>query len=327
MKNRLPQNWVVQCDTTNPNWMKVIDYLYVIHGEKWGGHRHGAYYGYDGGSGFKGTNTFLDVSRFSNNPTVLTIEQFVELTSKKEENMKINRLPQYWVVQADYHNSDFKTVINYLNEQYGTAWMGHNHGDYYGYDGNHKHNGTDSWTNLSNFKNNPTVLTIEQFIELTSKKENMNKIKKSDLGKIHNVACSTWKSKLETYAQRNPFGDSIELSDSEIDEMFAAATSSQVPVLVSILGERKEQIDFNRIKTGSKVMITRTGQHCNGITGIDLDEPVDVVFYNTQHFINEDEYFHKEGSHSSYTTLHQGSKFVLFSSERGIDFITKVIEY
>jgi hypothetical protein len=163
--------------------------------------------------------------------------------------------------------------------------------------------------------------------ELTSKKENMNKVNKSDLGRIHNVACSTWKSKLKTYAQRNPFGDSIELSDSEIDEMFAAATSSQVPVLVSILGERKEQIDFNRIKTGSKVMITCTGQHCNGITGIDLDEPVDVVFYNTQHFINEDEYFHKEGSHSSYTTLHQGSKFVLFSSERGIDFITKVIEY
>jgi hypothetical protein len=112
----------------------------------------------------------------------------------------------------------------------------------------------------------------------------MNKVKKSDLGKIHNVACSTWKSRLETYAQRNPFDDSIELSDSEIDEMFAAATSSQIPVLVSILGERREKIDWDRIKTGSKVMITRTGQHCNGITGINLDKPVDVVFYKTQHY-------------------------------------------
>jgi hypothetical protein len=239
-----------------------------------------------------------------------------------------NRLPQYWVVQADCHNSDFKIVTNYLNEQYGTAWNGHNHGDYYGYDGNCKHNGTDTWSNLSNFKNNPTLLTIGKFIKLTSKKEeNMNKVNKSDLGKIHNVACDTWKSKLEKYAQRNPFGDSIELSDSEIDEMFAAATSSQIPVLVSILGERREKIDWNRIKTGSKVMIQYTGQHCNGITGINLDEPVNVVFYNTPHLINEDNDFRKEGSHSSYTTFHQGGKFVLFSSDTSVDFITKVIEY
>jgi hypothetical protein len=241
MKNRLPQYWVVKCDTTNPNWKKVINYLHETHGEKWGGGCDGSYYGYDGSASYRGTNTFKDLSRFSNNPTLLTIEQFIELTSKKEENM--------------------------------------------------------------------------------------NKVKRSGLRKIHNVACSTWKSKLETYAQRNPFGDSIELSDSEIDEMFDAATSSQVPVLVSILGERKEQIDFNRIKTGSKVMITRTGQHCNGITGINLDKPVDVVFYNTPHLINEDNDFRKEGSHSSYTTFHQGGKFVLFSSDTSVDFITKVIEY
>jgi hypothetical protein len=109
--------------------------------------------------------------------------------------------------------------------------------------------------------------------------------------------------------------------------MFAAATSSQIPVLVSILGERREKIDWNRIKTGSKVMIQYTGQHCNGITGINLDEPVNVVFYNTPHLINEDNDFRKEGSHSSYTTFHQNGKFVLFSSDTSVDFITKVIEY
>jgi hypothetical protein len=238
-----------------------------------------------------------------------------------------NRLPQYWVVKADCHNSDFKIVTNYLNEQYGTAWNGDNHGDYYGYDGNCKHNGTDTWSNLVNFKNNPTLLTIGKFIKLTSKKENMNKVNKSDLGKIHKVACDTWKSKLEKYAQRNPFGDSIELSDSEIDEMFAATTTSQIPVLVSILGERREKIDWEKIKTGSKVMIEYTGQHCNGITGINLDEPVDVVFYKTPHLINSNCEFVKNGLHASFITFHQKGKFVLFSSGTSVDYITKVIEY
>ena len=96
------------------------------------------------------------------------------------------------------------------NINYG--WNG-NCEDYYGFDGSSGHGGTNGWDHIENFKNNPTLLTIEQFVELTSKKENMNKVKKSDLGKIHNVACSTWKSRLETYAQRNPFDDSIELSD------------------------------------------------------------------------------------------------------------------
>jgi hypothetical protein len=238
-----------------------------------------------------------------------------------------NRLPQYWVVQCDTTNPNWMKVIDYLYETHGERWNGHSHGAYYGYDDGDEYRGTNTYSDLLQFENNPIVLTIEQFVELTSQKGNMNKVNKSDLGKIHKVACDTWKSKLETYAQRNPFGDSIELSDSEIDEMFAAATSSQVPVLVSILGERREKIDYSRIKTGSKVMITRSGQHCSGITGIDLDEPVDVVFYKTQHYITGDNGFKKEGAHGSYTTFHQNGRYVLFSSDTNVDFITKVIEY
>jgi hypothetical protein len=327
MKNRLPKYWVVQCNTFNPNWMKVIDYLYEIHGERWCGDVIGNYYGYDGSMSYRGTNTYNDLSRFSNNPTLLTIDEFMELTSQKQENMELNELPQYWVVKCDTNHPNWMKVIDYLEETHGEPWGGRNHGDYYGYDGGSSFSGTNYNTDLSYFQNNPTLLTIDEFIKLTNKKENMNKVNKSDLGKIHNVACSTWKSKLETYTQRNPFGDSIELSDSEIDEMFDAATTSQIPVLVSILGERRETIDFNRIKTGSKVMITRSGHHCNGISGINLNEPVDVVFYNTPHLICSDGKFSKDGMHGSYVTFNQNGKFVLFSSDTRVDYITKVIKY
>jgi hypothetical protein len=225
-----------------------------------------------------------------------------------------------WYDDNQFTSHEKINLVSYGSRQYG----GEDYilADYSNYDGDQFY-----MFKLKDIERLAEKQNLMEQSELTSKKENMNKVNKSDLGKIHNVACSTWKSKLETYAQRNPFGDSIELSDSEIDEMFAAATSSQTPVLVSILGERREKIDYSRIKTGSKVMITRTGQHCSGITGINLDEPVDVVFYKTQHFITGDNEFKKEGAHGNYTTFHQNGKFVLFSSDTSVDFITKVIEY
>lgn len=243
------------------------------------------------------------------------------------EQSELTELPKYWVVRCDVKNPNWRKVIDYLNEIYDQGWSGDNHDDYYGYDGGNHFNGTNTWPSPSYFINNPTLLTIEEFIELTTKKENMNKIKRSDLQKIHNVACSTWKSKIEKYALRTPFNDTIELNDVEVDAMFNAANNSQTKVLIEVFGERKEKIDWDRIKTGSKVMIEYTGNHCSGITDIDLDKPVDVVFYKTQHLITGDNEFKKEGSHGSYTTFHQNGKYVLFSSNASIDFITKVIEY
>ncbi len=75
-------------------------------------------------------------------------------------------------------------------------------------------------------------------------------------------------------------------------------------------------------------MIKNTGEHCNGISKIDLSEPVDVVFFKTKHYIiGGDNTFKTEGGHTSYVTFHQNGKFVLFSSERDMDYIVEVVEY
>jgi hypothetical protein len=61
----------------------------------------------------------------------------------------------------------------------------------------------------------------------------MNKqlITRENLRKIHDVACTSWKNKLESYATRNPFQLEIELTQSEIDEMFKASDSNQTKLL------------------------------------------------------------------------------------------------
>jgi hypothetical protein len=81
--------------------------------------------------------------------------------------------------------------------------------------------------------------------ELTSKtEENMIKIKREQLLEIHNIACSTWKSKIEQLATKSLFGTEIELTQAQVDEMFKAATSTQLPTLENIFGKQLKELDF-----------------------------------------------------------------------------------
>lgn len=75
-------------------------------------------------------------------------------------------------------------------------------------------------------------------------KENKMEIKKSELEKIHNVACSTWRGKIKEMANRNAFGDSVDLTQEEIDIMFRAATPPQAEVLEGVFGKQNKEIDL-----------------------------------------------------------------------------------
>lgn len=80
----------------------------------------------------------------------------------------MNNLPKYWIVKRDATNPNWKKVIEYLNKTYGYSWLG-NQDAYYGYDGNDEHmlKGTNYWDSISKFKNNPTELTIDEFVAMT----------------------------------------------------------------------------------------------------------------------------------------------------------------
>lgn len=84
-------------------------------------------------------------------------------------------------------------------------------------------------------------------------------VKKEDLEKIHEVACSAWKSSIEEMAKRNVFGDTVELDQVEIKQMFDAAfDGKQIKVLEEIFGKQQNDLNFvsdnlNNLVDGIKV--------------------------------------------------------------------------
>jgi len=88
----------------------------------------------------------------------------------------------------------------------------------------------------------------------------------------------------------------------------------------------KKEIDYSRLKTGSKVMIKYTNQHCSSSDWLDYGHPFNVIFYKTPYLITPSG-FQKKGNHSSYITFEQDGKYALFASDNNTDYITEVIEY
>lgn len=150
----------------------------------------------------------------------------------------------------------------------------------------------------------------------------------ADVLRIHSAACYEWKSVIKNFLTRIDYQQEILFTENEIDAMFSAATAYQQVLLTEIFGEKKKPIDYDRLKTGSKVMIKHTGQHCSGLNGdVDLNKPFDIVFYKTKHHICSSGKFSPRGHYESYITFHQDGKYVLFSSHHNVDYIVDVIEY
>ncbi len=94
------------------------------------------------------------------------------------KNIK-NNLPKYWLVMNDGSQIFKDTVIQYLTDTYGETW----NGDalyYYGYSGNNLYKGTCVCSNSNIPRNNPTLLTINEFIELSKPILNMIDFKLKD---------------------------------------------------------------------------------------------------------------------------------------------------
>lgn len=76
--NKLPQNWAVKCPedySTNEGWKKVIEYINKERSEALAGLLPGWYYGYFG-------NMYDWSSPAPSDTTILTIDQFLEMTSE-----------------------------------------------------------------------------------------------------------------------------------------------------------------------------------------------------------------------------------------------------
>jgi hypothetical protein len=167
-------------------------------------------------------------------------------------------------------------------------------------------------------------------IEVKTKTENKMKtvITAQELLEIHKIACENWKAKIRTdYFLLIRNDQTIHFRQDEINEMFKAATAEQKPVLEKIFGKQVKPIEWDRIKTGSQVMLEYAGEHCNGLNDIDISKPVDVIFYKTPHYIYDRGKFCIQGHYTIYCTFHQDGKYILFSADKNTDYITEVVQY
>lgn len=87
----------------------------------------------------------------------------------------MKQLPKYFIIKNQFNSNQLQLwnkYIDWLNKTYSTNWAGDARDYYYGYDGNThtNNNGTNYQFEIHLFKNNPTVITLEQWDECINKK-------------------------------------------------------------------------------------------------------------------------------------------------------------
>ena len=144
----------------------------------------------------------------------------------KEHGMEIRRIDSF--ISNPY------LITNYNNQQRTISNIGR-------YGKSHFHRTTYEEWNQDLFLR---CCGIDPDIETKTEMKTYN-IKISDLKKIHDVAYGSWRAIIKALIT-DPFAESIELSQSQVDEMFKAAQDHQRPVLVEVFGEPVSQCLYKK---------------------------------------------------------------------------------
>jgi hypothetical protein len=165
-------------------------------------------------------------------------EEALELVEEK-----VKTLPKSFACK----NTDdvlWKKYIAWLNKTYGEDFIGYSSIDYIYY-GITISGSADNHT-IEHFDH---ILSLEEWDQIVNKikTETMKKqsITRAQLKEIHDIACSGWQKKIEEFAQRNPFGDTIEFTDKEVQLMFDSATPSQLEVIKSLFKNPFKDINLH----------------------------------------------------------------------------------
>ena len=71
-------------------------------------------------------------------------------------------------------------------------------------------------------------------------------LSRQGLKEIHAIACPNWKEVLEHYGSRNLLENYVELTQNEVDKMFAACTQEQLPIVSKYLKQDDVSIDLSK---------------------------------------------------------------------------------
>jgi hypothetical protein len=222
-------------------------------------------------------------ANFSNPVTVMTLDEFFEcFFGSNTSQAATNQFPAKWCIKDGLSDS----VTEFFNKN-GTS---HYSGDtdsilhYPAYHGKCLHTSIlPEYTEISLAEFQEHVLK-ETHIKTQPMKKTYQ-VKKAELEQIHGVACGDWKTRIAELTLRNPFGDGIELTQTEVDEMFAAATESQRPVLVAVFGEPNTEIDLSNAEFDGLLLFERAGTASSTMISVRLGgEMKNKAFYLNSKF-------------------------------------------
>lgn len=100
-------------------------------------------------------------------------------------------------------------------------------------------------------------------------------IKKSELKKIHDVACTDWKSKIEKYAQKNPFEDELDFTEKQIQKMINASNSEQLKVVKAVFDIKDISDSINSVEDACKYL----GESDKEVVQLRLLQSVSIARY------------------------------------------------
>jgi hypothetical protein len=179
IKNNLPKYWVVKLTEDNKTLFRetVIAYLNKNCNLLWEGDNMNYFYGFDGNTYCRGASFESSIDRFENNPTVLTLDEFIELSKPVEEFV----LPEQWYVRVTKENID--TLCKWRFGKHGSAndlQIGYVVGwsKFFVSSGQKEHNPTPG-----NYFGN-TEITFEQFKKYVLKQD--KQVKSNDMKKPYN---------------------------------------------------------------------------------------------------------------------------------------------
>lgn len=254
----LPENYVVICDTEKET-NEVVNFIEPTNNIIW--------------SFWKYVTISNNVwSIHSSEKSVIqwfnkrhNISDYKIFTFKEWKEMKENKFPEKWAILATKENfkeiSDFYVKHTNNDSTYkGDFWLN----KYF-----HSHNSMGNKINQMTeigfsfvekyVREGFELISFEQFKEHVLNQKSNKTMQKliitvNELLEIHNIACSSWKTKLTSYLQRLDSNQMISFNQQEVNEMFEAATADQKPTLIKIFGEKQiKKISGWFIKSNSKI--------------------------------------------------------------------------
>ena len=126
--------------------------------------------------------------------------------------------------------------------------------------------------------NGYTEISFETFEKLvlnktTKTKHIMSKQKLTvsitEVLEIHKIACATWKEAIAKYLTRVDSDQNIFFTQEEVDKMFKAATSSQLPILEDIFGAQHKEPTLEDMADGNP-LFTMPGEFIEGASMIEV---------------------------------------------------------